>query len=1593
MSLAIAVLKFKVTAAVAYGHYVYMKDIVATMLPVSRILLPIILGVVVQYVDGNQRIIHVSELPNDRKDFVTSGEDDNSLICCVYGNCSCSSLDHALANLTSNVLINITTDVTLSSLVTVSGLENVSIIGHNNPTVNFRSVEGIQFTFSHHLIIRDITWNGCNTENTQNHTEPGLKFSNSSNVMIQNCTFQKSIGQAVVLSELSGEVDIKDCNFINNYNYKDHGALIHYTSQAASQCSQHFFMISNCNFTYNEGASLVYIEHRYSECNNNIAFHCTIFYSNKGISIYVLNQRLRFYGNSLFQSNSANDSAGIYISDHSTVIFDNNSDVTFVHNFANRGIAVFLRNRSSITFDENSTVTFHDNTGTNGTVYADTSSNVTFKGNCRVTFSNNSATYWGAAIYSRNHSCILFTGNSNVTFINNVVTNTEIYELSGGIIWSGDNSCISFKENSQTLFIKNDARFYGGAVISCNHSHISFEGTSNTTFRSNKAHQHGGAIFSEHNSSISFKENSISVFTNNTAGRGGVIRVHQNSNILFDENSTAKFSCNTADFDGGVIYSFNSQLRFKGHSNVTINNNKALLTGGAISMHCESQLCCRFGGNSSIMFSDNDASYGGAMSIHYSKISFEGHAQIAFLRNKAVNNGGSFELFIASIITLKEFANVIFENNNACSAGGAIYLKTNSNITLKDNSTALFKSNRASDGGAIHMNGEGQIYICIITLEKFANVTFENNSASSAGGAIHLRINSDITFKDNSTALFINNRASDGGAINMNCKQLCCRFGGNSSITFCDNNALYGGAMYTEYSEISFEGDAQIVFLRNKAVNNGGSCNFSFSVITLKECVNVTFENNNASSTGGAIHLNNNTNIAFIDNSTALFKNNRASDGGAIGTSMNSIITVQDYTRITFVTNNAVFGGAMFFDATHTALVLHQDKDINFISNTARIAGDYMYFNSTESSNSCLNNRIIGINNETKHFIATPPNKLQFYTPATCIQFNDDDKIECNTYHLRHIMLGEEIIVPASVLNYCNQPSIDVTQFVLHGGENYNISGPKQVLISGNDTFHRISIIGNHNSSKPSNYTINLILHDACDSYWKHISVNLTVELTPCHPGFWQDPGSEKCECYSTEDIVYCSGSSSTIKRGYWFGSVTGKPTVTFCPINYCNFTCCEASNGYYHLSPVRDNQCRSHRSGTACGSCTDGYTLSFDSPECVDVDSCTAGQTVLVILLTVTYWIVMVTLVFAMMYYKVPIGYLYSITYYYSIVDILLSENLQASRGLYLTVSIISSFSKITPQFLGELCLTTGMSGIDQYFIHFVHPSVVLLILIIISLSARSSRRISAFISRGIIHVICLLLLLSYTSIASTSLLLMRSLTFHEIDKIYTYLSPDIEYFHGRHLAYGIAALVCTITIVVGLPLLLILEPVLNRKINFAKIKPLLDQFQGCYKDKFRCFAGYYMICRLVIITIIIANSNEFLASYLLIVVCVVIALIHVTARPYNNEIVNKFDALILLLVIFNTGLHLLDDFDSQLSASIVFVLIFLPLLTLTAITLFLHKNDFKKIAKHFAFKDKASTNGNSDNVHNKEVPMKEFDLIVDDSVRNNATITVCDT
>ena len=1512
---------------------------------------------------------------------------DHEAFMCLTENCNCKSLEHLLRGLrrhTSNVIVNLTDRAILSSLVGLTFLKNVSIIGQDNFTVLCTNSGALDLASCQDVTIRGITWIGCGGYNV---LPMPVIWNYHSSLLIQKCTFQFSKGPVLYfLNPLRFIID--HCNFINSQYYRGHGAAIFLTK--LSLLGAH--VISNCDFSNNEGVkSIVYLED-----TDYVLFYYknTTFYNNQGVSIYLSPYCfLHISGDILFNKNTAENGAGIYISDHSAVIFGENSDVKFINSSVDHnGSAIFVNSHSNVTFEQNSVVIFDENKGISGTIYSEGNSNIIFRATSQVIFNNNSATQYGAAIYSFDNSHVTFTGSSKVTFSNNVVSN---YEGSrdmkfGGVIFSSSCSHTSFGGNSTVIFINNSANV-GAAILSYLNSSVVFKDTSEVMFSSNVA-QYCGILTSAVFSTIVFNDNTRVIFNYNTMSctsisnhesSAGAICTLQRTNVLFSGRSLVTFINNTAEQGGAVVFS-NGNVSIEEYSTVTFNSNIAEYSNGGAFV-CFNNSIVTFRGNSNVIFSNNKASQsGGAIhSYNMCKITFKDNSTSSFIKNTARDNGGALLSSQLSDITFEGNSIIMFDGNIADN-GGTLYLG-NSTITFKDTSMTSFYDNKARQKGGVgyfSLNSKG-------IFEGNTVIKFDNNIAEQSGGTLY-SMNSNMLFKGNSVLILTHNKASsNGGALYFDYKSDTL-FSQLTNITFDSNSALYGGAVSAnDHSNITVTGNSVLSFVNNEASQSGGAgyCSYYCNVI-IEEDAMVTFHNNKALQ-GGAVCFNNETKFLSKDNSTAFFHRNLATvGGGAAAVFSNSTFILRDNISINFSNNHAQYGGTVFLDASAVMINSSNRNSINFTNNNARIVGNTIYQDVADLCNeSCPTDRVVGINTES---IATQPYELKFYDPAVCVDDNDNDT-QCNSYYVQNIMLGSDIIIPACVFDYYNN-FVESIQFLVQGefNPNYSISGPQQVLI-GCSAFEGISILGNQ-VTKSTNLSVSVNLNVDHNSDWKQISTTLIVELSRCHPGFWQSFESQKCECYNADDIVFCSDSTSTIKRGYWFGDVKGTATVTFCPINYCNFTCCETSNGYYHLSPVRNDQCRSHRSGTACGSCTDGYTLSFDSTECVSVGECTVGQKLLVILLTVTYWIVMVILVFAVMYYKVGIGYLYCITYYYSIVDIILSQNLQASRGLYLTVNIMSSFSKVIPQFLGKLCLTTGMSGIDQQFIHYIHPSAVVLLIAIISLSARKSPKFAAFISRRIIHVICLLLLLSYTSITSTSLLLMRSLEFHEIDQVYTYLSPDIEYFHGRHLAYGIVALLCSISIVAGLPLLLTLQPILNNKFNFIKIKPLLDQFQGCYKDKYRCFAGYYMICRLMIISIVIANSsNELMASYALIVACGIIALIHVTVKPYSSEILNKFDGIVLHLIIFLVTLPLFDDFDSPMAIIVAFVLVALPLILVVTLTLFLHKDDIRKLITCFSSKCRMP-NKNDDADINDDVPMKEFDHIIDDGVRQNTTVTICD-
>ena len=156
----------------------------------------------------------------------------------------------------------------------------------------------------------------------------------------------------------------------------------------------------------------------------------------------------------------------------------------------------------------------------------------------------------------------------------------------------------------------------------------------------------------------------------------------------------------------------------------------------------------------------------------------------------------------------------------------------------------------------------------------------------------------------------------------------------------------------------------------------------------------------------------------------------------------------------------------------------------------------------------------------------------------------------------------------------------------------------------------------------------------------------------------------------------------------------------------------------------------------------------------------------------------------------------------------------------------------------------------------------------------------------------------------------------------------------------YSIVAIICKVFVGIGLPLLLLFEPILSRKINFFKIKPLLDQFQGCYKDNYRWFAAYYLICRQVIFLVVyVFNSNYYSMLFYLQTACVVIAINHILIQPYKSNLLNALDGVMLLLIVLEVNIDTFP-FLKNATIEISLTIVLLPLIVFITVLI---KNIFR--------------------------------------------------
>ena len=942
-------------------------------------------------------------------------------------------------------------------------------------------------------------------------------------------------------------------------------------------------------------------------------------------------------------------------------------------------------------------------------------------------------------------------------------------------------------------------------------------------------------------------------------------------------------------------------------------------------------------------------------------------------------------------VTNSKFMYNAISNASLCSSFySSLVLLLSGNLDVAINNS-LFYYNGHSLHSSGSLNGTLYIFHDRHTLPT-QSISVRNSSFISNGiGSIYVGTGRQITFDKINVS---GNRFGINVLVTGKLKVISSQFtynnngaldvqlGDNSNVevfntTFANNNAITANTVGTALSVSTGNNSTVSLSLCNFYENIGGN-----SIIAISTYIPLdhpfVFSNVLINST---IFMNNKIGSALRAaqcilnfHSTTVFQDNSARSGAALYIAENSQISVDDGSIVQFINNTASLrGGAMYIDLTncHEHGIVFTNfttyDSISFINNSAKLSGNSIYFN---IPNSCDVIRDY-TNNDSAAYVPYKFNYTQshnFIGPAIAASpyeinlCSSAAKCDCrnsmnNSVYVitDDVMLGEFTHFNTMLCDYFNTAA-EATKFQVNCIDcdfKYRAFDDKVLIQNGlNDRIRMLSI--NSTKDLENNADIKLKIISFLSANYKQLTATLAITLSPCNNGYIFNKVSQQCECYGKDDLIQCEEDRTSIRLGYWFGIFSDKHTYSICRSDYCDYFKFrkETREGFYNLPEEIDDQCNSHRTGVACGQCSEGYTLAYNSPDCISVEKCSPGMTVLVIILTILYWIVIITMLFGVVYYlntqQISPGYLYGIIFYYSIVDILLVTNLHLTDAVFYTATILSSFAKLNPQFLGTLCFIENLDAIDQQLIHYCHVVFISVILVGIYFTGKCSKRASFYVNRWMVQVTCFVLLFSYTSLTSASLLLLRAMKFDDIDGLYTYLSPHLKYFANRHAAYASVALLCVLLVTIGFPLLLIMEPLLVKVINYCfnkntrkkaklqiksitekhiwliRIKQLLDQLQDCYKDQHRWFAAYYLICRLVIMLITFyANDDYNYMIYYLQTACVVIAMTHIWIQPYKNDLLNKLDTVILLVMLLIVNLNAISFSTSVTTGMAVGVLL----------------------------------------------------------------------
>ena len=987
---------------------------------------------------------------------------------------------------------------------------------------------------------------------------------------------------------------------------------------------------------------------------------------------------------------------------------------------------------------------------------------------------------------------------------------------------------------------------------------------------------------------------------------------------------------------GGGIYismrgvSFNNSLTVE---NCTFVGNSAV-RGGAISALFHNRASHNFLYVNWCTFKENHASLtsGGALLLSFYSVGGE-----------IANNSISIQ-------------NTNFIGNSA-EFGGAVSFFTSRTRSNQNNSLSFtncsFVENSASAGGAVYLTPLGQtsVYDCSSPTVVFCNCSFVKNE-------VPIR---HISFGNSQHAL-------ESGVLSVDSLQVDLL----TNVSFVENR---GSAVFAASVDIRVLESTEVKFIRNRARNGGAISLLYSSVLELHPESQVVFDSNSASESGGAIY-------ATIAHPSEYLLSQRC-----------------------FIRHHGINGTLPYstdkFDIDIWNISLQH-------SNNSAVHGDYIF---TDSFSPCLRHISEIVNaslsvDELKSFvrrqykpseIATSPAIINFTLPA-------------------HISPGEVIDLNLTALDDLDHDIPSSFKVLLESDG--AISTAPFISYDGRMQLH----------GEPGTY-FNLTLQTQST---RHVIVTKSGRLESCPLGFIL-VNSSTCVCSANipdreyTGIAGCDSNNfqALLQVGYWVGCIEDSVTVTgLCPVGFCKSQkslfvpiprTCE------HL--MKSNLfCAEHRKGVLCSECEDGYSPYYHS-DTFHCGKCSYGA--LGILAYFASEIVPLFVVFVLtmsVKFKVTSAFAQSFIFFSQIIFILnlipsfrpLSETSYTFIRIH---SFIVGFFSMFFFHLDELsfCLWEGATILDLVTFRYVTTSFIVIFLtsfIVVnhkfvkvkfsmlscSCPVKIQRAIDKmdFLKNSVVHGITTFLIISYTQYTFTSFVILSSAALFQEGgtrkKFVVYLHESVDYFGVDHLPYAIPAILVLVFLSLPPPLLLISYPLLwkikaklRRNVEtendttvwpICKLLPLIDSFQGVFKDNCRMFAGLLFLWRVILLAIALFTDDVMEFFFATEIVLLAILIIHTLVRPYKESYSNIIDGLMLanmaVIVLLKWFISLSSTVDISPSAIdlLIFIQLFLmyiPLIALMLVCVYWLLRKMNVIPKCLKSEEEESNTTVNDTVNNK--------------------------